>query len=209
MKILIFLILLILIQPVSAETYRVFVDKEFGFFGVRSNNSTEIINYSDKTLYIDIGDKVEWQNFVASDERVTIISDNKLWNETILGWNYKTYNYTFNKSGTYKFHIKENKIFQLPENFTDPINTSIWFNNQVRIPIRIQTIVVGTGISSNIIPKNNKIIAKNKVKTSTNTEVNDEEEYYHIPETTINIESKVSPYEKYTILEILKQMFNK
>lgn len=205
----IILVFLILIPTVSAETYRVFVDKEFGFFGVRSNNSTELIDYSNKTLYIDIGDKVEWENFVASDERVTIISENKLWNNTVtLGWNYKIYGYTFNKSGIYKFHLKENTIFREPENFIGIINSTIWFDNQFRIPIKSQKIVVGSVIiSANPTPKKNKIVAPNIHNTiPENTE---EEEYEIVPEVTTKIEIKIPKYEKYTILEILKSMFNR
>ena len=200
-----------LIPTVSAETYHVFVDKEFGFFGVRSNNTTELISYDNKTLYIDIGDKVVWENYVASDERVTIVSNNKLWNETdvVLGWRSKIFEYTFNKSGTYKFHLKENQIFREPENFTEPLNTSNWFKYQIKIPIRSQTIIVGNEIITiNQISQKNKIIAQNKIKI-TNDDETSEEEYIPAQEITTEIEKKVSPYEKYTILEILKSMFNR
>jgi hypothetical protein len=207
----IFILFILLIPSVSAETYRVFVDKEFGFFGVRSNNSTEIINYSDKILYIDIGDKIEWENSVASDERATIISNNKLWNDTdaILGWRTKTFGYTFNKSGTYTVHIKENAIFRTPENFTEVINTSLWFKYQTRIPVRSQKIIVGKSVQQTptILQKKNKIIASIATKSE---EIEDYENYEEfVPQTTIIPDKSISHYGKYTILELIKSIFNK
>ncbi len=216
-KFIIFLIIFFtFISPAAANTYQIFVDKEFGFFGVRSNNYTELISYDNKTFYIDIGDTVGWENYVASDERVTVISDNKLWKDdsVILGWNYKVFKYTFNKSGTYKFHLKENRIFQAPENFTEPLNTSNWFKYQVPIPTRYQKIVVGQGISTgtNTTQKlKNKIIASNPAKKFNKIETDAEEEEYEeiVPQVTAKIEKAASPYEKYTILELLKSIFTR
>ena len=201
-KILYALLFIMLIPTVSAETYHVFVDKEFGFFGVRSNNTTELISYDNKTLFIDIGDKVVWENYVVSDERVTVVSSNKLWNETdvVLGWRSKTFGYTFNKSGTYKFHLKENQIFKEPENFTEPLNTSNWF--------KYQTIIVGKKTNEKTtITKKNKIIATTNINQ--NTEETEEYDEEIIPQITTEIEKSASPYEKYTILELLKSILKR
>jgi plastocyanin len=214
-KILIYFVLFIIfMQPVSAETYKVYVDKEFGFFGVRSNNTTELISYANKTLYIDIGDTVVWENSVASDERVTVLSDNKLWNDNdaILGWRSKEFRYTFNKSGTYRVHARENQIFQAPENFTDVINTTIWFEYQIYVPTKYQKIVVGSGISNNITQNNkNKIIVKPPIRNVVNSEETTLEDTPEeiIPQMTAKIEKNVSPYEKYTLLELIKSILKR
>ena len=246
----ILLIIVIFSSTVEASTYRVYVDKEFGFFGVREN-STNFTDYSNHTLYINVGDKVEWENFVATDERVTLISDNKLWKESdaILGWNYKIFRYTFNKTGTYKIHIKENQIFRLPENYTinsttriaeDTVNNEgngydygyvvdenhyydynygkvveklpAWFIYQVYVPTRYLTIIVGKELNTNnnnIDQKvKNKIIAKNSVHVS-NSEINVDDEEQPVSQAISVTEKKVSPYEKYTLLELIKSIFKR
>jgi len=208
-----------LISPAAADTYRVFVDKEFGFFGVRSNNTTELVSYSNRILYVDIGDKVVWDNYVITNERISIISDNKLWSDTaaVLGWNTKIFSYTFNKTGTYKFHVKENTIFNPDLNMTDFYNSTIWFKNQVTIPVKYQTIMVGINKSKNLNDinttnkiqekKRNKIIASNTAKYSNSPENSEEDEYEEIlPQVTAKIEKVASPYDKYTILELLKSI---
>lgn len=214
-NILIYFILLILLIPsVSAETYRVFVDKEFGFFGVRAS-SVNITEYQNKTLFINVGDKVEWQNFVITDERVTIVSDNKLWNESesVLSGNYKMFGYTFNKSGTYRVHIKENTIYQPPENLSEAINNSlpIWFNYQITTSVKYQKIIVGKSISitnKTITQKpKNKIVANN-----TYSKYEEPEEEYEIetmPQVTAKIEKSTSSYQKYTILELIISIFKR
>ena len=217
---LIFILLILVIFSSTGDIYRVYVDREFGFFGVREN-STNFTNYENHTLFVNKGDRIEWQNFVTTDERVTLISENKLWNESgaVLGWNYKVFGYTFNKSGTYKVYIKENQIFRLPEDFnrtsdneTKDNNTlPDWFRFQTYVPIRSMKIVVGTNFSNNTIEtqKKNKIIALTTVKSQNN--IIDDEPYSNeiVPQVTAKIEQKVSPYRKYTILEFLKSIFIK
>jgi hypothetical protein len=218
MKNIIFIIIIFIItsQISSASSYRVFVDKEFGFFGVQSN-STDIINYTNSTLHINIGDTIEWENFVATDERVTIVSDNRLWNETdaILGWNYKIFSYNFNKKGTYRVHLKENSIYRLPEDYNwskaneERTNKTLseWFEYQVRVPLRYQIIVVGDNTTSPEIKHKNKIIAK----SGSNYTRTFEDEIYEesiVPITT-KIKENTSKYRKYTLLELLKFLFTK
>jgi len=217
------IILVILISfSTTGDLYRVYVDKEFGFFGVREN-STNFTNYQNKILYIDIGDRVEWENFVSTDERITIVSDNSLWNDSyvVLGWNYKVFGYTFNKSGTYRFHIKENQIFKYPENYNETISTEArtnetlpdWFIYQIRVPTKYQTIIVGKNISNTTksIPQKpkNKIVAISGSNYTRKEEIEEEEydEYSIVPQVTAKIDKKVSQYEKYTILELLKSLF--
>lgn len=107
----IFLVLIMLIFssfPASGEVYVVFTDREFGFWGVRSDNINHTINYTNRTLNINTGDSIEWMNMDNEGDRITIISDNVLWEggKTLNSMGSK-FRFTFNSSGTYRFHIVE------------------------------------------------------------------------------------------------------
>ncbi len=222
----IFIILLLLIFSTQGEIYRVFVDKEFGFFGVRAY-SMNLTSYQNKTLFIAVNDTVVWENWVINDERITIVSDNRLWNESdaLLSDNYKTFDYTFNKSGTYKVHLRENQIFKYPENFNSTKDNETkkndilpdYFRFQVRVPTKYQTIVVGkTALSAlensvaTIIKPKNKIVAKSGSNYSRVVEEEEEYDNYDVvPQVTAKIEKVVSPYQKYTILELIMSIFKK
>lgn len=211
-----FIILILIIFSTIGEltTYRVYVDKQLGFFGVQANNSN-ITNYQNRTIYINLNDTIEWENFVTTDERITIVSDNQLWNDSegLLAWNYKIFNYTFNKSGKFKVHIRENKYYNPPENTTSNTDLTPWFKYQEYIPTRYMTIIVGSNFSdipTKIIQKKkNRIIVNNTYNTS--IEEPEEEEYFEniIPKTTEKIEKRVSSYQKYTILEFIKNIFGR
>lgn len=95
--------------PAAGEVYTVYTDREFGFWGVRSNNINHTINYTSKTLDIKTGDSVEWVNMDNEGDRVTIVSDNILWEGGKLLWGTGTrFRFTFNSSGIFRFHILEN-----------------------------------------------------------------------------------------------------
>ncbi|MDW7725605.1 MAG: hypothetical protein SCH70_00595 [Candidatus Methanoperedens sp.] len=95
--------------PAAGEVYVVFTDREFGFWAVRSYNISQPINYTSKTLNINTGDSIEWVNMDTEGERITILSDNLLWEGgKALGGPGSKSRFTFNSSGTYKFHIAEN-----------------------------------------------------------------------------------------------------
>ncbi len=75
------------------------LDRRKGFFGI-----------SQGTLMIKPGDGVVWFN--EGIDRVTLVSSDGLFEPKILD-NDKRTNYTFKKSGTYGFYLKENKNLNL------------------------------------------------------------------------------------------------
>jgi plastocyanin len=94
-------------QPIG-DTYTVYVDREFGFWAVRSDNVTTM-DYTNKILDINTGDSVRWMNMDVEGDRITIISDNTLWEGgQLLSGTGKWFRFTFNSSGYYQFHIVEN-----------------------------------------------------------------------------------------------------
>jgi hypothetical protein len=120
------LILLFLALPAAAENYTVFVDREFGFWGVRSDNINHTLTFKNNMLNINTGDSIIWENQDSKSDRVTIISDNMLWeNGKALGWEGSRFKFTFNSSGFYNFHIMEssrvilNKTVTYESNVTD------------------------------------------------------------------------------------------
>ena len=120
----IFLVLVLLIFssfPAAGEKYVVFTDREFGFWGVRSYNINHTINYTGRTLNINTGDSIEWMNMDNEDDRITIMSDNLLWEGgKILGGVGSKFRFTFNSSGAYRFHTVENTRVRLNgSNYTE------------------------------------------------------------------------------------------
>jgi len=71
-------------------------------------NYTPLV-YENLTLDIYSGDTVIWINDADPDERLTVISEQGLWNDTsgILRWNYQEISYTFAQPGTYGVYIRE------------------------------------------------------------------------------------------------------
>ncbi len=97
--------------PASRESlnYISFVDQYYGFKNVRVIGTNRSFVYQNLTLNISTSDTVIWENDANPDEKLTIISDQGLWNNTsaILRWNYQSFNYTFTQPGTYGVYIKE------------------------------------------------------------------------------------------------------
>jgi len=112
-----FLVLVLLIfssYPAAGEVYVVFTDREFGFWAVRSYNINHSLNYTSRTLNINTGDSIEWMNMDNEGDRITIVSDNILWEGgKILGGIGSKFRFTFNSSGTYRFHTIENTRVRL------------------------------------------------------------------------------------------------
>jgi len=108
-----FMILLFVLSfSFTGEIYRVYVDREFGFWAVRSHDINHTVNYNGRTLYIQTGDTVEWENNDYTGNRITIISDNLLWEGgKILGGSGSIFRFTFNSSNAYRFHIAEQSRF--------------------------------------------------------------------------------------------------
>jgi len=107
-KILIVTALLIMFLSAGAISYRTYVDTDYGFYKVSilnsSSNISTPIDFSNKTLTINVGDTVEWINYADPDEKITLI-DNE--GDHLLRWNYQKYSRTFQNSGTYTVNIKE------------------------------------------------------------------------------------------------------
>ena len=103
------LVLVLLSFLFTGEIYHVYADREFGFWGVRSENLSQDLNWTTRTLNIRTGDSVEWVNMDEEDDMVTVVSDNLLWeNGTSLYGTGSKFRFTFNSSGIYSFHIEEN-----------------------------------------------------------------------------------------------------
>lgn len=112
--------------PAAGEVYVVFTDREFGFWAVRSYNINHAINYTGRTLSINTGDSIEWMNMDNEGDRITIVSDNMLWEggKTLVGLGTK-FRFTFNSSGTYRFHIVENTRVRLnASNYSENVTTT-------------------------------------------------------------------------------------
>ncbi len=109
MIILVLALLIFVSFPAAGEVYTVYLDREFGFWAIRSNDLNQSLNYSSRTLNIDTGDSVQWMNMDSEGERITIMSDNTLWEGgKMLGGPGNRFRFTFNSSGIYRFHIVEN-----------------------------------------------------------------------------------------------------
>ncbi len=92
----------------NVSTYKVFVDETYGFKRVIETNYRPF-EYKNLTLKVYAGDTVIWINDASDNEHLTIISEEKLWNNSVafLRYNYDMFNYTFTKLGTYEVSIKE------------------------------------------------------------------------------------------------------
>ncbi len=117
----IFILLLLLSFSVTGEIYRVYTDREFGFWAVRAENTSNNSHFVNKTLSINTGDTIQFVNMDGNDDRINIISDNRLWEggATLSGTG-KKFDFTFNSSGYFRFHIIERTHTELnASNFTD------------------------------------------------------------------------------------------
>lgn len=143
-KILMGLILLILLtfygNIVSATTYRSEVDQDYGFYRIVVIDSNKTLSYVNKTLNISIGDNVIWRNDATPDWPLTIVSEQGLWNNTKLRWNYDKFNYTFNEPGIYEVYIKEYPRVQHQKIIVSPIETPTITPIVTQIPTVIQTV---------------------------------------------------------------------
>jgi hypothetical protein len=95
-------------------TYKVWIDSDRGFYQVRAVNGTTYIplpsDFNILNFTISAGDKLEWINDDSYDFPITVVSNEGLWEErgaNYLRWQDAQFEYTFNKTGTYTFSIKE------------------------------------------------------------------------------------------------------
>lgn len=106
-------LLLIFLTPYAAaaaqqSVYRVLVDDWYGFYKVSEVNNTPF-KYENQTLNINTGDTVIWVNDASDNNELTILSTQNLWDSEkgYLKYNYRSFNYTFTKPGTYEIYVKE------------------------------------------------------------------------------------------------------
>jgi len=118
---LLLLFILFLSFSTTGELYRVYTDREFGFWAVRAENISNSSNFGNKTLSISTGDTIQFINMDGNDDRINIISDNTLWGGgALLSGTGKKFDFTFNSSGYFRFHIAERTHITLnSSNFTD------------------------------------------------------------------------------------------
>ena len=95
-------------EPRKPLAYKTFVDQDYGFKRVIEANYTPF-TYENLTLNMSVGDTMTWINDATPDEKLTILSEQNLWNESLglTRWNYQFVNYTFTQPGTYGIYIKE------------------------------------------------------------------------------------------------------
>ena len=95
-------------QSVSFKSY---VDGYYGFRKMVKINPEErpVYDYKNRTLTIYAGDTVIWVNDADPEEKLTIVSEEGLWDNTsaILRWSPKQFSYTFTDQGVYGVYIKE------------------------------------------------------------------------------------------------------
>lgn len=166
------LIMFILISPVTGEdnqsvnnntTYRVLVDQHHGFYRVYqvyNATSSNTIYYENGTLNISRGDTIIWINDAVPDARLTIVSEEKLWDwhDGTLKWSYKQFAYTFNKSGIYDVYIKERPSFQ-QKIIVGPLdNTNITNKTVNQTNITKPNLTINTTYKTINIPTNNSTV---------------------------------------------------
>jgi hypothetical protein len=106
-------------------TYKVWIDSDRGFYIVRAVNGTTYValpsGFDRLNFTINSGDKVRWINDDSYDFPLTLISNEGLWTGRtgLMRYNNTFFEYTFNKTGTYTFSIKE---FQRIQNQTIIVN---------------------------------------------------------------------------------------
>ncbi|MBU4491672.1 MAG: hypothetical protein KKD69_04330 [Euryarchaeota archaeon] len=105
------------------SVYKSFVDEFYGFKRVIETNYKPIV-YKNLTLNVYVGDTMIWINDATSGEKLTIVSEQGLWdmNDTraILRWDTKQFSYNFTMPGTYGFYIKEYPRFQHQKIIVNP-----------------------------------------------------------------------------------------
>ncbi|MCZ7392189.1 MAG: hypothetical protein O8C56_02515 [Candidatus Methanoperedens sp.] len=93
--------------------YRIWVDSDFGFYiarAIRGNSSYDLApSFDILNFTIRVGDSVRWINDDSYDYPLTIVSNEGLWSGRTGLMRYQTerFDYTFNRTGTYTFSIRE------------------------------------------------------------------------------------------------------
>jgi hypothetical protein len=123
--ILLICILLYIGDASASITYKTSVDLDYGFYqviglGIKPAGDTmpettyfTDVNYTDNNLTICVGDTVVWTNYDPKNWPITIISQQRLWNEkdSYLKYSFRNFNYTFTEPGIYEVYVKEKDKF--------------------------------------------------------------------------------------------------
>lgn len=93
--------------------YRVWVDSDYGFYrarAIRGNSSYGLpAGFNILNFTIRAGDSVRWINDDSYDFPLTVVSNEGFWSGRTGLMRYQTerFDYTFNRTGTYTFSIRE------------------------------------------------------------------------------------------------------
>ncbi len=93
--------------------YRIWVDSDYGFYrlrAIRGNSSYDLqAGFNILNFTIHAGDSVRWINDDSYDFPLTVVSNEGLWSGSTGRMRYQTevFDYTFNRTGTYTFSIRE------------------------------------------------------------------------------------------------------
>ena len=100
-------------HPPSQIQYRSWIDSDYGFYKVRAikdNASYQLApDFDTRNFSINESDTVRWMNDDMYDYSITLISNEGLWTGRTGFMQYQglRFEYTFNKTGIYTFHVKE------------------------------------------------------------------------------------------------------
>ena len=175
--IIVLILIYILIFPIFAKenqsiqkpiTYKILTDQNYGFFRTYIMDGSKFgkeIFTENNTLNISEGDSITILSDTMPDKLLTIISEEKLWNDKILKQSGKEFTYVFNKSGVYNLHIKERpllkeKIIVLSNHSENKTNESVikksisnktnkTTSNPMIKPKRLNTTVVSQNTTNN------------------------------------------------------------
>jgi len=145
------------VAAVSATTYKVDVDQDYGFYRVISSDKNQSMSYINKTINVTVGDTVIWINDATPDWPLTIISNQGLWGDrdAYLRWNYQKFNYTFNEPGIYSMYIKECRRCQNQTIIVNPIETATPLVSATMIRPTVPITPISTPITTPSTTNNN------------------------------------------------------
>ncbi|NJD78585.1 MAG: hypothetical protein FIB08_16075 [Candidatus Methanoperedens sp.] len=109
-------------------TYISYIDPDLGFYKITDITTHNPANYVSRTLTINQGDTVEWENDAGKQSTMTVISDQKLFPDTSLVDAGDNFSYTFNQAAVFTFYIKERRtvrqtIIVLPVSYSTSVPT--------------------------------------------------------------------------------------
>ena len=143
--------------------YRIFVNDYRGFGHIYNLITNKPVIIQNNTLNIQVGDKIEFRN--SFDSRITILNKQNLWdNKTgFLSGEYKTFDHTFKKAGTYNVYIKERHNLKL---------TIVVGSIEQKTIIKTPTPTVTKTITTDALKLNSTNLNSNVTNNTTNATVN-------------------------------------